>query len=64
MGAGSEPHPIDAIDLPGVAETLDDGDRDTSWWYDPSTGQVELGVADWMADEFGGDDEPEDVAWC
>ena len=60
VDAPSEPRPIDAVDVRGVAEALDDGDRDTTWWYDPSTGQVELGVAEWMADEFGDDDEPED----
>ena len=43
-----------------MAEALDDGDRDATWWYDPSTGQVEPGVSEWMADEFGDDDEPED----
>jgi hypothetical protein len=60
VGAASEPRPIEAIDVRGVAEVLDDGDRDTRWWYDPSSGQVEPGVADWMAAEFGDDDEPED----
>ena len=52
--------PSTAIDVRGVAEALDDGDRDTTWWYDPTTGQVEPGVAEWMAAEFGDDDEPED----
>ena len=52
--------PVSAIDVRGVGEALDDGDRDTTWWYDPSTGQVEMGVSEWIADEFGDDDEPED----
>jgi hypothetical protein len=52
--------PIDSIDVRGVAEALGDGDRDATWWYDPSTGQVELGVSEWIADEFGDDDDPED----
>ena len=51
---------MDAVDVRGVAEALDDGDRDTAWWYDPSTGQVEPGVAEWMVDAFGDDDEPEE----
>ena len=60
VGAAPEPHPIEEIDVRGVADALDDGDRDTRWWYDPSTGRVELGVGDWMVDEFGDDDEPQD----
>jgi hypothetical protein len=60
VGAPSQPRPVEAIDVRGVAEALDDGDRDTTWWYDPSTGQVELGVAEWVAAEFGDDDEPQD----
>jgi hypothetical protein len=48
------------IDVRGVAEALDDGDRDTSWWYDPATGQTEPGVSEWITDEFSHDDEPED----
>ena len=44
MVGPSEPRPLDGVDVRGVAEALDDGDRDTAWWYDPSTGQVELGV--------------------
>ena len=60
VDAPSGPRPIDAVDVRGVAEALDDGDRDTTWWYDPTTGQVETGVAEWMAAEFGDDDEPED----
>ena len=49
---------VDDVDVRSVAEALDDGDRDTRWWYDPATGQVELGVAEWMTDEFGDDDDP------
>lgn len=60
VDAPSGPRPVDAIDVRGVAEALDDGDRETAWWYDPSTGQVEPGVSEWMADEFGDDDEPEE----
>lgn len=60
VGEPFEPRPVEAIDVRGVAEALDDGDRDTTWWYDPSTGQVEPGVSEWMAAEFGDDDEPED----
>ena len=60
MGAASEPRPLDGVDVRGVAEALDDGDRDTTWWYDPSTGQAEPGVAGWIADELGDDDDPED----
>lgn len=62
VDARPERRPIEAIDVRGVAEALDDADQDTRWWYDPSTGQVEPGVADWMAAEFGDDDEPEDRA--
>ena len=51
--------PVAAVDVRGVAEALDDGDRDTAWWYDPSSGQVEPGVAEWIADEFDDDDEPD-----
>src|SRR3954471_15710358 len=51
---------VDDVDVRGVGEALDDGDRDTAWWYDPSTGQVEPGVAEWSADAFGDDDPPED----
>lgn len=56
----SGPRPIDSVDVRGVAEALDDGDRDTTWWYDPSSGQVEMGVSEWLAAEFDHDDEPED----
>ena len=60
VDAPSGSRSVDAVDVRGVAEALDDGDRDTAWWYDPSTGQVEPGVAEWMVDEFGDDDEPEE----
>ncbi len=50
--------PVAAIDVAGVAEALEDGDRDTTWWYDPATGQVEMGVSPWIADDFGEDDDP------
>ncbi len=49
---------VDAVDVRGVAEALDDADRDTTWWYDPTTGQVEMGMAEWIADEFEDDDPP------
>jgi hypothetical protein len=58
VGGPSEQRPLDTVDVRSVAEALDDGDPDTVWWYDPSTGQVELGVAEALADEFGDDDEP------
>lgn len=60
MGGPAEQRPLDTVDVHSVAEALDEGDRDTVWWYDPSTGQVELGVSEWMVDEFGDDDEPEE----
>ena len=60
MGAASEPRSLDGVDVRAVAEALDDGDPDTTWWYDPSTGQAEPGSAGWMADELGDDDDPED----
>ena len=47
-----------AIDVAGVADALGDGDRDTTWWYDPATGQVEMGVSPCIADDFGEDDDP------
>jgi hypothetical protein len=53
----SERRPLDTIDVRGVAEALDDGDRETTWWYDPATGEVEPGVADWMADSLDDDDD-------
>ena len=49
--------PVSAIDVRGVGEALDDGDRDTTWWYDPSTGEVEPGVSEWIAADLDEDDE-------
>lgn len=60
VGAPSGPLPVDVIDVRGVAEALDDGDRDTAWWYGPSTGQVELGMSEWLADDVDDLDEPVD----
>jgi hypothetical protein len=40
-----------------VAEALDDGDRNTRWWYGPSTGQIEPGLVEWMVDELGDDND-------
>jgi len=54
----SELRPLDGVDVRSVAEALDDVDRDTTWWYDPTTGQVEPGVSEEIATEFGDDDEP------
>ena len=50
--------PVSAIDVRGVGEALDDGDHDTTWWYDPSTGEVEPGVSDWIAADLDDDDDP------
>ena len=49
--------PVSAIDVSGVGEALDDGDHDTTWWYDPSTGQVEMGVSEWIAADLDEDDD-------
>jgi hypothetical protein len=49
---------VSGIDVSGVAEALDDGGGETTWWYDPSTGQVEMGVSEWMAADFDEDDDP------
>ena len=61
VNARREPRPVrpvSGIDVSGVAEALDDGGGETTWWYDPSTGQVEMGVSEWMAEEFDDDDDP------
>jgi Uncharacterised protein family (UPF0158) len=60
VGATTGPLPLDLVDVRSVAEALDDGDHDTVWWYDPSTGQVEPGVSEWIADDFDDVDEPAD----
>ena len=49
---------MSAIDVAGVAEALGDGEHDTTWWYDPSAGQVEMGVSEWIAEDLGEDDDP------
>lgn len=51
MTSAGEPHPqpkrrVADIDVAGVAEALDDNSADTHWWYDPTTGRVEPGLAD------------------
>ncbi|MET0909017.1 MAG: UPF0158 family protein [Ilumatobacteraceae bacterium] len=48
------------VDVRGVAEALDDGGYDTSWWYDPATGQIEIGLSEMAAFDAGEDevDEP------
>ena len=49
--------PVSAIDVRGVGEALDDGDHDTTWWYDPSTGEVEPGVSEWIAADLDDDED-------
>ena len=50
--------PIADIDLAGVAEALGDNSGETTWWYDPTNGEVEMAVADsYLMD---GDIEDED----
>jgi hypothetical protein len=50
--------PIADIDLAGVAEALGDNSGETTWWYDPTNGQVEMAVPDsYLMD---GDNEDED----
>lgn len=44
------------IDVAGVAEALDDSDWEAKWWYDPSTGQVEMGPSQWIAADLDDDD--------
>ena len=60
MDPSPPPVPLRAVadvDVRSVAEALDDGDHDTSWWYDPATGQTETGLSDDMAAEFGDEDD-------
>lgn len=47
-----------AVDVAGVAEALDDSDWEAKWWYDPSTGQVEMGLSERIAADFDEDDDP------
>lgn len=47
-------------DLSAIAEALGDASGESSWWYDPATGAVELGLPDWMAlDDTEEADDPE-----
>lgn len=46
------------IDLAGIADALADNSGETTWWYDPSTGQVEMTAPEWDGlDEDDEDDE-------
>lgn len=46
------------IDLVGVAEALGDNSGETTWWYDPTNGQVEMAVPDSYGMDTEGEDDP------
>lgn len=41
------------VDVAGVAEALGDGSGETAWWYDPTSGRVEM----WAPPEWSGLDD-------
>ena len=43
---------------PARAGALGDASGETSWWHDPATGHVEMGVSEWLADELDEHDDP------
>lgn len=49
---------ITEIDLAGIAEALGDNSSETSWWYDPTNGQVEIAVPHWYAMDEEDEDDP------
>ena len=46
---------LDDIDLIAIADALGDASGQFEWWYDPATGNTELGMSDWG----GGDEDDE-----
>ncbi len=64
MEARPRRRPIDAVDVRSVAEALDDGDRDTRWWYDLATGQVEPGSPTRWPPSSATMTSRRTVAWC
>lgn len=52
--------PIADIDLGGIAEALGDNSGETSWWYDPTNGQVEMAVSDSYLMDAANEDDPDE----
>ena len=48
---------IGDIDVTGIADALGDSGGETAWWFDPSTGQIEMRLPTWS--EFAVDDDDE-----
>ncbi len=46
------------IDLAGLAEALGDNSVETSWWYDPTNGQVEIGFPNSYIMDAEDEDDP------
>ncbi len=46
------------IELEVIAEALNDNSGETTWWYDPSSGQVEMGLSPF--DNYLDEDDPEE----
>ena len=57
---GPGPLPLDVVDLAGVADALADNEGMTSWWLDPTTGEVVPTFSDWSEDD---DVDPEEQGW-
>lgn len=51
--------PLADIDLAGITEALGDGSGETTRWYDPATGGVEIDLPDWdTPDEDRAENDP------